>query len=125
MNKLIGLLIVALSTSTPALATEGSKNVLCESENLTIQVELQQYGVLAKATAVIKINGETWNGVWSLMAAPAGTRLTGYDFLNVGTIDSPQGSLQINTLLTPYGGLSGSWLTMPGMSGSIECKFID
>jgi hypothetical protein len=123
MKKLLGLLVIALNLSVHSLAfgqddAPPFSTLVCESESLIVKVKIQHYRRTNGAgPALINGNGEIWWGGWSWKAAPEGTRLTGFYFLDV----KGGGSFFLKTLYNGIG-LSGGWLEMSGFSGPVNCK---
>lgn len=127
MKKLAGFLIISLTLSAHVAFGQDEappfSTLLCESENVSVQVKIQNYRqTYGAGPAVINGNGTGWRGSWSWKSAREGTRLTGHHFLNVKANDqNGSGPFYLRTL---YNGanLSGGWLDMSGFSGPVNCK---
>jgi hypothetical protein len=129
MKKLVGFLIIALTLSVQSMAfgqddAPPFSTMVCESGNVSVQVKIQHYRqTYGAGPASINGNGTAWSGGWYWKAAPEGTRLTGFHFLDVKANDlNGSGPFYLKTLYNGIDLSEGGWLDMSGFSGPVNCK---
>lgn len=129
MNKILGFMTaLTLSTQVMAYGQDESPpfdSIVCKTTNTSVQVQIKHYRETNGAgPAFIKINGANWMGGWNWQAGDEGTRLTGYYHLTIKA--GGKGPFSLHTLYNPlYGEVSGGWLEMPGVSGSVDCEIVN
>ena len=120
---------LTLSTQVMAYGPDESppfNSIVCKTAYTSLQIQIKGYRqTYGAGPAFIKSNGANLLGGWHWKAEPEGTRLTGYYHLTVkANAQNGLGSIYLHTLYNPYGELSGRWLEMHGVSGSVECEII-
>lgn len=128
MKKLVAFFIITLTLSIQSIVFGQDEappfsTLVCESGVVNVKVEIHHYRqTYGAGSASMHGEGNAWVGGWHWEAAPEGTRLTGYHFLDVKGNDlSRSGPFYLQTL---YNGsdLSGGWLEISGFSGPVDCK---
>lgn len=125
------MIALTLSSQVMAYGQDESppfNSIVCKAGNTSVLVQIKHYRqTYGAGPAFIKTNGASWMGRWNWQAADEGTRLTGYYHLTIKAgQQNGKGSFSLHTLYNPlYGEVSGGWLEMSGVSGSVDCEIVN